>query len=147
VVDLPEPAARRVLDDDRPGPLGLADDHRVRVFARLVGQQRRVGAAEDDQTPAPAKGVGQRIDVVGVGRIAGDADQVGGGVEIDALVVLIDYRDPVGRSNEAGEVGHRQLDEVVELTAAERFDEAILGSDEQDAHGGQPLSSLSKISS
>ncbi len=45
--------------------------------------------AEHNEPAAPAKSIGQVIDVAGVRGVARDSDQVGGGVEIDGLVVFI----------------------------------------------------------
>src|SRR4051794_8597720 len=101
------------------------------MSSRLVGQQCRMGPAQDNEPTAAAKRIGQLVDVAGVRGVARDADQVGGGVEIDELVVFIDQVNPVRLADEAGQVGHSELGEVVELASSEGLDEAILGGDQQ----------------
>ena len=94
-----------------------------------------MGPAEDNEPATPAKRIGQVVDVAGVGSVARDPDQVSGRVNIDGLVVFINQRHPVGTANESGQVGHGELNEVVELASPESFDKAVLGSDQQDPHG------------
>jgi len=93
-----------------------------------------MGPAQDNERATAAKSISQVVDVAGVGGVARDRDQVGRGVEIDGLVVFIDQVNPVGPANEAGQVGHGELSEVVELASSEGFDEAVLGGDQQDPH-------------
>src|SRR5947209_7081907 len=93
-----------------------------------------MGPAQDNKPATAAKSIGQVVDVAGIGGVARDADQVGGGVEIDGVVVFIDQGNPVRPGNEAGQVGHGELSEVVELATSKGFDEAVLGGDQQDLH-------------
>src|ERR1700722_833822 len=104
------------------------------MLPRLVRQERRMGPAQDNEPATAAKRIGQVIDVAGVGGIARDSDKVGRGVEIDGLVVFIDQSYPVGPANEASQVRHGELSEVVKLATSEGFDEAVLGGDQQDPH-------------
>jgi hypothetical protein len=109
------------------------------MLPRLVGQQRRMGPAQNNEPATAAKSIGQVVDVAGVGGVARDADQVGRGVEIDGLVIFIDPGNPVRPANEAGQVGHGELSEAVALATSEGFDEAVLGGDQQDPHRLVPL--------
>ena len=101
-------AARRVLEHVLPERLGVADEDRVRVALRLVGDEHHLVAAEDRLDAAPAVLGG---DLVGALRRVGldrDADEIGRVVEVDLfdpLVVEGDV-DPVGR--DAGQRRHRQ---------------------------------------
>ena len=93
------PAARRVVGEKlRPGVLGLVDEEDVDLVAQLLGAQRRERAAGDDELAAPAELRGELEDALLVDHVAGEADDVGVGVEVDRLDVLVAEHDLVLRA-------------------------------------------------
>jgi len=92
-VFVPPAAGLVVLQKLRPGGLGLIDEEHVAAAAQLLGTERRVGAADHDETPAPAELVDDLEHALLVDDVAGDADDVGLDVEVDLLDVLVAERD------------------------------------------------------
>ena len=100
-----ERAAGEVVEQRRPGVVGLPHHDRVGVCRRLVGQERRVPAAEDDGDPARAKGVGQLVGAHGAHRADAYADQVDRTRQVDLTVVVVGDRDAPRRRRERREIG------------------------------------------
>ena len=89
-----------------------------------------MGPAQYYEPAATTKRICQPVNMAGIGGVTGDADQVGRGVEVDVLIVFIDQGNMMGRADEAGQVRHGELREVIELASSKGLDEAVFGSDQ-----------------
>jgi hypothetical protein len=106
----------------------------------------RVRASEHHDPPPRPEGVRHPIDVAGVWRVARDADQIHGGVEVDPLRVLVNERHGVRQADKRRQMRHRELGEVVELPTSECPDEGILWRDGQNPHRLAPHGALARLS-
>jgi hypothetical protein len=118
-VEAREPSRRRVLEQAGPGVLGLADDHRVGVLGGLLGQRGRVRPAHHHRDPPTPERVRHRVGVRRRGRRRGDADQVGGAVEVEALDDLVGVVDVVLARGQGRDQGHGELGELDQARATQ----------------------------
>jgi hypothetical protein len=129
-----EPSRRRVLEQARPGVLGLADDLGVRVLRGLLGEGGRVRPADHDRdTPAPER-VGHLVGMQRRGRGRGDPDQVGRAVEVEALDDLVGVVDVVLARGQGRDQRHRELRELNQARPAQATRLRRLGGDQVNAH-------------
>ncbi len=103
------------------------------MLGRFVRSQGGVRATHHDLHAALPEPLGDLIAMRGIRRIDRDGHQINRALVSNALVVLIQQRYPVFRLiNEARQVGHRDLSEIVELPPAKAIDLLVFGRDQQD---------------
>ncbi len=136
-VDAARAAGAVVGQKSGPGVLAGAQEHRVGVLHRLVGERGRVQAAEADVGAPGAVPAGDVVGAGGRGDVGLDHHEVGLVVERHVLDVLVADLDVVVGVEIAGELGEAQgrkqrvLDRPPEGTVAR----GLARQDHLDLHG------------
>jgi hypothetical protein len=86
-----------------PDLLRFSFDDDVRVLQRFLRPQRRVDPAEHHELAATAELVRDLVRVRDAGGLAGERDDVGIGVVVDRLEVLVVERDLMMLRSDAGD--------------------------------------------
>ena len=104
------PGARRVvLQELRPRVLRLVHEDHVDLAAQLLRAERGEGAADHHELPAPPELRDDLEHPLLVDDVPGDAHDVGVGVEVDRLDVLVTQDDVVLPGGETGHRGEREV--------------------------------------
>ena len=88
-VDFLQPAGLDVLQHPGPKPFGVADDDGVEMRGRLLGAERGMKTAGDDNLAPAAEFGGDLVRPGRQGRHKRHADHVAGHVEIERLDVFV----------------------------------------------------------